>query len=113
MNSSLEFQRRMKELFALAEPEIETPKARYDEYEVPVGDLYAVYRRSNKGHNRIVMFNLPKQEADRWAEKMNLAEQEERSKYGLKKSEVFLFDSVLQDSPEESLYWNPSIVVTD
>lgn len=83
-------------------------------------DLYAVYKRSNKGYNRQAYFGLSSKEAIRKAAWLNQQELKKREAdksqaYELgveyKPDEVILYDVVKQGSEEESPYWNPKPVI--
>ena len=89
------------------------PPSKEEALLVPSGDVYAVYRRSNKGRNKIVLFNLPKADAEAYSSSLNLKEREKRRAMSMLPEEVFLYDVVKQGTEQEDPYWNPSVVVVE
>lgn len=90
-----------------AEVEVTVPEA----MQAPIGELFAIWRRSNKGYNKRIFYNLPENEARAWTLRLNQKEQEKRSNYGVIPEEVFLFDFAAHNSPAEDAYWNPAELI--
>lgn len=78
------------------------------EMEIPLGDFYAVFKRSNKGANYRILMGLPKTEAIFWASSFNQREIDKRKSLNNQPEEVWFFDCVKEGTNEEEVYWNPS-----
>ena len=86
--------------------------------EQPTGPLYAIYKRTPAGYNRILFSGLTKKEADYKYEYLNRVEVKKRERaeanahekgfeYNPTSAEIVIFDVVEMGTAQESPYWNP------
>jgi hypothetical protein len=91
-----------------------TEKIEVEAVEVPIemqvsGELYSIFRRSNKEHNQRVMINMPLNEAVFWTTVLNQREKNKRDQMPNIPEEVFFFEAVQNKSEAENIFWNPKM----
>lgn len=99
--------------------EVPKPKPRY---ELPPTGSYSVFKRSNRGLNKRLYMNLPKDVANDYANKLNEREIERRTEertmahdraMEYRPEVLYLYDSVEEGTKAESPYYNPPKLIID
>jgi len=99
-----EFQARIRQLDRIENPVVtEVPV----EMQVPEGEPYNIWKRSNKGYNQRMFINLPEEEARFWAVALNDRERRKREASNTLPDEVFFFEAVQGKTEAEDVFWNP------